>query len=55
MLDDEYEIMQVRGLTLSINEKDEIQMIWFHKFNAFKVLDWFEWVTSVSHLSNPLV
>lgn len=39
MLDDEYEIMQVRGLTLSINEKDEIQMIWFHKFNAFKVLD----------------
>lgn len=37
MMDDE--IMPVRGLALSVNEKEEIQMISFHKFNAFKVLD----------------
>ena len=27
MLDDEYDVMQVRGLTSSGNEKDEIQMM----------------------------
>lgn len=33
--DDEYEIMQVRGLILSVDEKSKI-LIWFRKFNAFK-------------------
>ncbi len=37
-MDDEYEITQVRGLTLSVNEKDEIQMIWFHTLMLSRTL-----------------
>lgn len=30
-LDDQDEIMRVKGLTLLANEKDEIQVVWFLK------------------------